>query len=410
MDAWNPDQLRKMQAGGNAKLNDFFRQHGVDKATDIRVKYNNRAAEVYRDKIRAEVEGRPFTAPAPGSIRVDLGGGGGGGGRPVSSGRPAPAGGGGGGDGWGDWGGGGGGGGSPAANGGAASNGRSEYTMSQLQASAAVKDTFFERRMQENSARPEGLPPSQGGKYVGFGSAPAPRAAPGGGAGATDDVGLLLSKGLQTLTVAAGSAGEVLRQGTSQVSSLLVDKQVAETAKQTAAQLQEKGTALASAGWTGLQRLYANVASTVESAAKDSGYKIDLGARQVAAQLQSGGDGGYGGHGGGGGGGGMQHSASAGRLDQQQQQQHHHQQQQQSWQQSPQRGGGSGFAGFDDGAGGGGGGWDEWGSNGNGAGAGAGAGGRQQGTARPGGLAPQKSISSPDMRSKAAAEDDWGKW
>jgi len=46
MDAWNPDQLRKMQAGGNAKLNDFFRQYGIDKATDIKVKYNNRVAEV----------------------------------------------------------------------------------------------------------------------------------------------------------------------------------------------------------------------------------------------------------------------------------------------------------------------------------------------------------------------------
>jgi hypothetical protein len=46
MDAWNPDQLRKMQAGGNAKLNEFFQQHGIPKATDIKVKYNNRVAEV----------------------------------------------------------------------------------------------------------------------------------------------------------------------------------------------------------------------------------------------------------------------------------------------------------------------------------------------------------------------------
>jgi ADP-ribosylation factor GTPase-activating protein 1 len=50
MDAWNPDQLRKMQAGGNGKLNAFFQQHGVDKATDIKVKYNNKVAEVGRHK------------------------------------------------------------------------------------------------------------------------------------------------------------------------------------------------------------------------------------------------------------------------------------------------------------------------------------------------------------------------
>jgi hypothetical protein len=103
----------------------------------------------------------------------------------------------------------------------------SEYTMSQLQASASDKDNFFNRKIAENDRRPEGLPPSQGawrrqgragrrgcccccerkvlraalllraadklrnssapllppagGKYVGFGSAPAPR--PGGSLG-----------------------------------------------------------------------------------------------------------------------------------------------------------------------------------------------------------------------------------
>jgi len=382
-----------------------------------------RGAQVYRDKVRAEVEGKPFSAPPPGSIKVDLSGapptGSAANSRPASSGRPAPGIGSNGNsshDNWGDWGASGGGGGGAAASGGSASNGQrsgSEYTMSQLQASAAVKDAFFERRLQENASRPDGLPPSQGGKYVGFGSTPAPRPGaagrPGGGA-ATDDVGLLLSKGLQTLTVAAGTATNVLRQGTAQVSTLLVDKQVTEQAKQTAAQLQEKGTALASAGWTGLQRLYANVAATVESAAKDNGLQIDLGARQVAAQLHHSASAG-GGYGGGGGSNNsmqhMQHSASDGRLL------HHPQHpQQQSWQQPQQQqqaSGGSGFSGFDNGAGGNGNGWDDWGghsatSNGSGRAGAA--------VAQRSGLTPQKSISSPDVRSKAAAAeaDDWGKW
>lgn len=46
MDAWSADQLKKMQAGGNGKLNDFFKQYGVDKYVDIRDKYNSRVAEV----------------------------------------------------------------------------------------------------------------------------------------------------------------------------------------------------------------------------------------------------------------------------------------------------------------------------------------------------------------------------
>lgn len=357
MDAWNPDQLKKMQAGGNGKLNAFFQQHGVDKAVDIKVKYNNRVAEVYRDKIRAEVEGRPFTAPAPGSIKVDL-----------SAAGPSP--------------------------GGGAANGRGEYTMAQLQASASSKDAFFERRKLENASKPEGLPPSQGGKYVGF----------GGGAG--EDVSQLLSKGIQSLSVAAGSvgatAGEALRHGTAQVSTLLAEKHVAETAKE----LKEKSAALASAGWSGLRSLYANVASTVESAAKESGYKIDLGARTVAASLQQEqqrqammGGGGYGGHDSH----NMHHSVSESRLLPGHNGPYHHEQQHQQQQQ------GGGFAGFDDGGhgggGGGGGGWDDWGNGGGGAG-----GSRAPASVQRSGLTPQKSLSNPEIARKAKADDDWGQW
>lgn len=44
MDAWNPDQLRRMELGGNGKLNSFLQQYGVAKHTDIRDKYNAKAA------------------------------------------------------------------------------------------------------------------------------------------------------------------------------------------------------------------------------------------------------------------------------------------------------------------------------------------------------------------------------
>lgn len=46
MDAWSQDQLRKMQLGGNDKLNDFFSKYGISKTTDIKEKYNSTAAEV----------------------------------------------------------------------------------------------------------------------------------------------------------------------------------------------------------------------------------------------------------------------------------------------------------------------------------------------------------------------------
>ena len=93
MDAWSPEQLKRMQLGGNDALNAFLKNYGVDKYTDIRDKYETQAAEVcsaqqsvslqhmhvyskpaimtvlelqyYRDKIRAEIEGRTYVPPAP---------------------------------------------------------------------------------------------------------------------------------------------------------------------------------------------------------------------------------------------------------------------------------------------------------------------------------------------------------
>lgn len=48
---WNWLQLRCMQVGGNANATAFFRQHGC-MANDANTKYNSRAAQMYREKIR----------------------------------------------------------------------------------------------------------------------------------------------------------------------------------------------------------------------------------------------------------------------------------------------------------------------------------------------------------------------
>ena len=60
--------------------------------------------------------------------------------------------------------------------------------------------------VQENAGRPDGVPPNQGGKYVGFGSSPGPSSKPqrGGGPGGLDDYQQYLSKGISQLTTVAG--------------------------------------------------------------------------------------------------------------------------------------------------------------------------------------------------------------
>ena len=59
-------------------------------------------------------------------------------------------------------------------------------------------------RLQENASKRDDVPPSQGGKYVGFGSGPPPAAPRRGQAGGLDDVSVALSKGFSQLTTVAG--------------------------------------------------------------------------------------------------------------------------------------------------------------------------------------------------------------
>ncbi|KAF8397522.1 hypothetical protein HHK36_016439 [Tetracentron sinense] len=188
MDSWSEIQLKKMEFGGNEKLNAFFSQYGIPKETDIVSKYNTNAASVYREKIQTLSEGRPWRDQPVVKEMVGIGK------KKPPLGQNSAVGGGnsginGGWDSWdnddgfrssdmrrnqstGDFRGVGG-----SDRSGVPVKSRSSqdmYTRSQLEASAANKESFFAGKMVENESRPEGIPPSQGGKYVGFGSTPPP--------------------------------------------------------------------------------------------------------------------------------------------------------------------------------------------------------------------------------------------
>ena len=159
----------------------------------------------------------------------------------------------------------------------------------------ANKEAFFSRKMtvlyssfasllasrvrvQENANRPEGVPPSQGGKFVGFGSSPAP---PPQSRANGSDVGSMFYKGWDNLTQLAGSAAQqasaAVKTGTETLSQAIKEREVQSNARA----LADKGKELGRHGWSGLRSIYASVASKVETAARDSGYTLDLGASRV---------------------------------------------------------------------------------------------------------------------------------
>ncbi|KAG5133734.1 hypothetical protein JHK82_024922 [Glycine max] len=71
--------------------------------------------------------------------------------------------------------------------------------------------------MAENESRPEGLPPSQARKYVGFGSSPTP--SPQRRNDAQNDYFSVVSQGIGKLSLVAASAANVVQAGTKEFTS-----------------------------------------------------------------------------------------------------------------------------------------------------------------------------------------------
>ena len=85
MDSWTDKQLALMKNGGNNKCNAYLEKHGIDARTPIKQKYESSAAQLYKEILKAKVEGRPEPTelpkpqPKPASSFGSTGSGGGGG-------------------------------------------------------------------------------------------------------------------------------------------------------------------------------------------------------------------------------------------------------------------------------------------------------------------------------------------
>lgn len=65
MDSWTDKQIEMMRCGGNNKCVAFLQSYQVPKNMPIPQKYNTPAAMLYRDRLLAQVEGRPLPTELP---------------------------------------------------------------------------------------------------------------------------------------------------------------------------------------------------------------------------------------------------------------------------------------------------------------------------------------------------------
>ena len=71
MDAWTDKQLALMKAGGNQNCLNFLTKHGIDVSTrcSAKEKYDCPPAELYRQVLKARVDGRPEPTELPKAVQ-----------------------------------------------------------------------------------------------------------------------------------------------------------------------------------------------------------------------------------------------------------------------------------------------------------------------------------------------------
>lgn len=251
MDAWTDEQLKRMRLGGNARINDFLAKVGVEKLTEIPAKYNHPAAAAFREMLKAEAEGRSYTLPPLDQLQAKLG-------------HSSSA---------------------PTLGGGRVNSSSSMHRGAEATPPMDAKEAFFARKIAENSGRAEGLPPSQGGKYVGFGSTPAPAPQQ---PRAVDDLTSIFSTGWSKLSAVAAVAGSSVASTARQLDSQYRTGELGNNVQSSASEAVSKAKQLGSAGWGMLSSLASSVTASVQQDqggewGGHDGFRQDVGRNARAA-------------------------------------------------------------------------------------------------------------------------------
>lgn len=148
MDQFKPEELIRMEKGGNQPFNEYMTSHGIDLKLPQRIKYDNPIANDYKEKLNCEVEGKHFVEPDhpdfdPSSLNASN--------DTISHIKSSSS-----------------------------NNSRTSIPLENRRSvtpkpSATQKEkneAYFADLGKANQSKPDHLPPSQGGKYQGFGSSP----------------------------------------------------------------------------------------------------------------------------------------------------------------------------------------------------------------------------------------------
>lgn len=69
MDSWTDKQLAVMKGGGNDQCNQYLKSKGIDPRAPIKQKYESDAAQLYKEVLKARVEGRPEPTSLPPKVQ-----------------------------------------------------------------------------------------------------------------------------------------------------------------------------------------------------------------------------------------------------------------------------------------------------------------------------------------------------
>ncbi len=149
MDQFKPEEVQRMEHGGNEKCAEYLESNGIDLKSEAKVKYDNPVAEDYKEKLTAEIEGKPFTPRDYSKLA-----------KPATTTTSNTA-------------------NNTSSNNTPLASRRGTPTLPGNQ--KAKNESYFAELGAKNDSRPADLAPSQGGKYAGFGNTPQPQQSQQGG-------------------------------------------------------------------------------------------------------------------------------------------------------------------------------------------------------------------------------------